>query len=322
MKTNRHPIIPSLRKKFMRLAVLMAALSIWFPRTVLSDEAGARSTDESSREKSELSALEADELSPETPGFDDSLATLDEALMFLNPIRRKRLVEIGKLQQFHPTHMETRLLPSTPLSSTFEDQIREIGLNIGIEVLYFMPNSSLPSTYHSISIDERRLTLYNILRSISTLQGLTYYSASRGENRLLFEESWTIASQSESEIALPDPIVDGIAPLDAILIHQKDKTFGSNQSRVTYSSVGHDISIAIENLTPMRYKGLIRVINPGKMQSRIIVVPVQEGLLVYGAMAAKTMNVKAFLKRAEASFTNRIIALTEWYLDHIAEEFQ
>lgn len=299
----------------------MAALSIWFPQAALSDEAGAGSSDKYAQGESELSAaLPAD--SREAPSLNDSSATLDEALIFLNPVRRESLVKIGKLQQFYPLRMETRLLPNTPLSTSFDEQIAEIGLNIGIEVLYFMHNSSLPSAYHSVSTDKRQLTLYNILRSISTLQGLTYYSASRGKNRLLFEESWAIANSSEPGIALPDPIVDDIVPLDAILIHQKDKSFGSNQSRVTYSSAGNDMSIAIENLTPMRYKGLIRVVNPGKMQSRIVVVPVREGLLIYGAMAAKTLNVKAFLKRAESSFTNRIIALTEWYLNRITEEFR
>ena len=307
-----------LSSQLTNLAVLITALLVWPPQAALSDETAG--SDEFSQDESELSALQVDDTNLDAPHPEE--VTLDEALMFLSPARRESLVKIRELRLFHPTQMDTQLLPSTPLPASARKQIAEVGLNIGIEVLYFMPNSRLPSAYHDVSINERQLILYNILRSISTLQGLTYYSASRDEIRLLFEESWAIASPKKFRKALPDPIVDDIIPLDTILIHQKDKSFGNNQSEVTYRAVGRDMSIAIENLTPMRYKGLIRIVNPGNMQIRIIVVPVQEGLLIYGAMAAKTLNVKSFLKRAESSFTNRTIALTRWYLNRINEEFQ
>jgi len=322
MKMKGHPAISSTRVQFKILAVLIAALSAWPTQMTLPDEAAAQSLDEYTQNETKSGNLSLNGTIHEGyPNPEEGPIAFDGALMFLNPARRKSLVEIGKLQQFHPTRMATRLLPSTPLSATVERQIAEADLNIGIEVLYFVSNSSLPSAYHSVSIDKRQLILYNILRSISTLQGLTYYSASRSKDRLLFEESWVIANSDEPKTALGDPIVEDIVPLDTILIHQKDKSFGSNQSKVTYRSAGSDMSIAIENLTPMRYKGLIRVVNPGKMQIRIIVIPIREGLLIYGAMAARTLNVKSFLKRAQASFTNRIIAVTGWYLDRIAEEF-
>jgi len=318
MNRSVHPKVYSIRIQFTKLAAL--TLLMWLPQAALSDEATTQNSDEYAQGKPELSAV--DGISSTTPSSENNPTTLNEALVFLSPANRESLVEIGELRQFHPTRMDTQLIPSTPLSASIEKRISEVDLNIGIEVLYFMPNSRLPSAYHNTSINERQLTLYNILRSVSTLQGLTYYSASRGENRLLFEESWVIGSLSEPGMAIPDPIVKSIAPLHTILIHQKDKSFGKNRSKVTYRSVGRDMSIAIENLTPMRYKGLIRVVNPGKMQIFIIVVPVQEGLLIYGVIAAKTLNVRAFLKRARSSFTNRIIALTRWYLNRITEEFR
>jgi hypothetical protein len=57
------------------------------------------------------------------------------------------------------------------------------------------------------------------------------------------------------------------------------------------------------------------------MQIHLIVVPVEEGLLLYGTMSAKTLNVKAFHDRARNSFTNRVIALTGWYGTRLDEEF-
>jgi len=308
--------------RFTNLAALTTALLVWLPQAGLSDEAATREPSEYTQDESVLSVLPVDGINSASPHPENTQATLDEALIFLSPDERRSLIEIGELLQFHPSQMDTQLLPDTPLSASIGKQMGEADLNIGIEMLRFMCNSWFPSAYRNAPINERQLTLYNILRSISTLQGLTYYSASRDEFRTLFEESWAIASLRKSREALPDPIVDDIIPLDTILIHQKDKSFGNNQSKVTYRVVGRDMSIAIENLTPMRYKGLVRVVNPGNMQIRIIVIPVQEGLLVYGAMAAETLNVKSFLKRAQSSFTNRIIAITQWYLSRINEEFQ
>jgi len=317
-----HPTIHLTPARFAKLAALAAAFLIWPSQTALSDEVAAKEAGEYAQSESSSGASPVDEISSSTPRPRVTQTTLDEALIHFSPSKRGSLIETGELLQFHPTQMDTQLLPSTPFSASIDRQIIEIGLKIGIEALYFVSNSRLPPAYHNASIDERQLILYNILRSVSTLQGLTYYSASRDEIRLLFEESWVISSLSEHRIALPDPIVDDIISLDTILIHQKDKSFGSNQSKVTYRASGGVMSIAIENLTPMRYKGLIRVVNPGKMQIRIIVIPVQEGLLIYGAMSAKTLNVKAFLKRAQSSFTNRTIALTGWYLNRVNEEFQ
>ncbi|MCK5736745.1 MAG: hypothetical protein KAH21_09715, partial [Spirochaetaceae bacterium] len=121
--------------------------------------------------------------------------------------------------------------------------------------------------------------------------------------------------------ALPDPLVSSIPSEDTIMVHQKDKSFSNNESSMTFHAGSNAFATEIINLTPMRYKGFIRIADPGDMQIHLIVVPVEEGLLMYGTMSAKTLNVKAFLDRARDSFTNRVIALTGWYRTRLNEEF-
>ena len=168
--------------------------------------------------------------------------------------------------------------------------------------------------------DERSLILYNILRSVSTLEGLEYFSASRGEMRLLFEESWAVAGL-DSDDPLPDPLVAAIPEEDSFLVHQKDKSFGKNLQEMTFRTRPDVFAVSIINQTPMRYMGLFKVVDPGNMQSHLIVVPVREGLLIYGTMSGRTREVKAFMDRARNSFTNRVIALTGWYRQRLTEEF-
>ena len=249
-----------------------------------------------------------------------SRPTLDRALPSLSESDRTSLLSDGELLRFHGEGVSPGLLPNTDLTAEVARKMISGDLNIGIEGLFFTPASELPGGYSDMRADERKLILYNILRSVSTLQGLEYYSASRSEMRLLFEESWTVAD-SESKEPIPDPLVTSVPGEQTITVHQKDKSFGNNTQEMTFRTAGTVLAADIVNLTPMRYKGLIRVVDPGNMQIHLIVVPLEEGLLMYGTMSARTRDVKAFLDRARNSFTNRVIALTGWYKARLIEEF-
>lgn len=252
---------------------------------------------------------------------ESSLPVLNDVLPSISAEDRSVLLTDGELLRFHADGVSPGLLPNTSLTAGIARQMIAGDLNIGIEGLFFVDAGDLPSGYSETPADERELILYNILRSVSTLQGLEYYSASRNEIRLLFEESWVIADVKKPKDALPDPIVSTIPDEDTVLIHQKDKTFGNNQSEMTFHARSDVIAAGIINLTPMRYKGIIKVVNPENMQIYLIIVPVEEGLLMYGTMSARTRDVKSFISRARNSFTNRVIALTGWYRTRLNEEF-
>ncbi len=258
------------------------------------------------------------------PGFSQSpgtLPSLNDILPAISSSGNSALMNDGELLRFHGDGVSPGLLPKTSLTAGIARQMITGDLNIGIEGLFFTPLSELPEKYREMPPEDRRLTLYNILRSVSSLQGLEYYSASRGEMRLLFEESWAIADVKKPKASLADPLVSTILAEDTIMIHQKDKSFNNNESSMTFRAGSNAFAADIINLTPMRYKGFIRIADPGDMQIHLIVVPVEEGLLMYGTMSARTLNVKAFLDRAQNSFTNRVIALAGWYKTRLDEEF-
>lgn len=251
---------------------------------------------------------------------DATLPRLDSVLPGISDSELTMLLDEGELLRFHPEGVSPGLLPETGLTGAVARQIIDGELNIGIEGLFFTAAGNLPASFADTDTEDRELTLYNILRSVSTLEGLEYYSASRGEMRLLFEESWTIADE-KSKDPLADSLVSTIPVEDSILIHQKDKSFGNNTQEMSFQAIDGAFAANIVNLTPMRYKGIIKVVDPGNMQIHLIVVPVEEGLLIYGTMSAHTRDVKAFLDRARDSFTNRVVALSGWYRDRLNEEF-
>lgn len=247
--------------------------------------------------------------------------TLEDVLPSISAEDRSSLLAEGELLRFHGEGMSPGLLPNTELTAGIARKLISGDLNIGIEGLFFTSADSLPPGYKSMPAEQRELVLYNILRSVSTLQGLEYYSASRDEMRLLFEESWVISDPDNSKEALPDPLVTTIPSRDSLYIHQKDKSFGSNQSEMNFLAGSGAFASDVINISTMRYKGIFKVVDPENMQVHLIVVPVEEGLLMYGTMSAKTRNVKAFLDRARDSFTNRVVALTGWYRLRLDEEF-
>ena len=231
------------------------------------------------------------------------------------------LISSGKYLKFHGSGFTPGLMPNTDISSQIYNLISKQNMNIGLEGLFFFPDSSLPPAFSSMPKEERNIKLYNILRSVSTLQGLEYYSASRKKMRTLFEESWAVSDPSDSKTKIPDPVVNTIPAMGTIYIYQKDKTFGKNFSRMEFRAGEKTFSSTIINITPMRYKGFIKVIDKENLQINFIIIPTTEGLLVYGAMGAETLNIKAFLDKAENSFKNRVIALSSWYEKRMQEEF-
>ena len=236
---------------------------------------------------------------------------------------RRELIEGGQVLRFHnaPAGIVPGLVPDIPVAEGMIQGIQSARLNIGVEGLFFHDSSKLPGAYSEAKETVRNLALYNILRSVSTLEGLEYYSATRGKMRVLFEKSWVLRDLSSME-RIPDPLVTRV-PINARMnIFQKDKSFGRNTHAMTLQAREGILLMNLVNITPILYRGLIRVVDPGKMHINMIIIPTEkEGLLVYGNMMAQTRNVKSFIKRAKNSFMNRVITLGNWYKKRLLEEF-
>lgn len=211
---------------------------------------------------------------------------------------------------FHQEEFIPQLVPESLFSGMLLKKTEELNPNMAIEGLYFLPLDQIG--------EKELLNVVNTLCSISSLQGLEYYSASRGVMRLLFEESFRIDNPKDKN-PLPDLHFDSLPSEVSMDIHQKDLTFHNNESRLQLYPMKEVVYMEQVNHGPMRYNGLIRVIAPGNFQTRVLVIPCEEGLLYYGIMAADTLNIKAFKERANNSFYNRMKALSGWFFSQFEE---
>lgn len=246
---------------------------------------------------------------------DSDLLSYDELTSFLSKDDKVTLFTEGELTRFHFDSFDAQLLPPVTVSNDLKKKTEEQNLNMGIEGLFLYTEFDINA--YNANPEKVKLELYNILRSVSSLEGTQYFSASRGEMRDLFVESWMIPDLKSAKTKLDDPIVSSIPLRDSILIHQKDKSFGKHESEMEFIFESPVIWSVIVNQSPMFYKGIFKVIKPEQMQIHLLAIPTDKGLLFYGISAADTLNVKSFRERANNSFYNRVKALYTWFTDSL-----
>ncbi len=156
-------------------------------------------------------------------------------------------------------------------------------------------------------------TLYGLLRAVSSLEGIEYWSESRKTMRTFYAESYRIDGP-ETRRRLPDEAL-GPGPLpseEAIFVFQRDLSFGANVYRYAFRALPGAIALESSNLTRMSY-GLVPVLGPDKLRVRLLVIPAAEGILFYVASAADAASVPGLKAKLESSFANRAEALFRWF---------
>ena len=197
------------------------------------------------------------------------------------------------------------LLPLHQAAYAIRDAIRSEPSDVVVEAafLWLRPGPSAP---------DEILRAYNALRSIGRLEGIEYYSASRGRMRTLYERS-TLMAGPDSDVALPDARLPSLpAGGETLYALQRDTTFGENRYRVELSSGDGYVRQSSSNLTEMRL-GFIPVAGPGDVVVRVLVLQVDEGLLFYVASSAKAPVVPGVRGSLERSFANRAAAAFAWF---------
>jgi hypothetical protein len=225
---------------------------------------------------------------------------------FLTADQQNTLSREGEITLFHFDDTEPQLIPETSHAPVLRKILEDLGGNFSIEGIFFIPGEGAKDK------DGELLKIANTLSAVSHLQGLEYYSASRGEMRLLFEECYRIESPDKN-IPLKDLHFDTLPDASSFYIHQKDLTFGSNRSSVDILSGRDDFFMSMKNTTNMKYSGLVRIIDKGNFHTGVLVVPVEEGILYYGEMTAKTLGLSFVVEKASKSFYNRMKALFSWF---------
>ena len=168
----------------------------------------------------------------------------------------------------------------------------------------------------NFSSEKSKLLIYNIVHSISTLKGIQYYSHTHKKIRVLFYDSYVIASP-ERPTRVKDPVLHKLRNYDKIYIFQNDSTFGKNILVVEYRvNNNSSISIRIENINTMKYL-FIPLIPPHNMVTYMVVIPGSNSILFYGLSFSNFKNIVPVGKENVVSFYNRLIAMYNWFVTQV-----
>lgn len=199
------------------------------------------------------------------------------------------------------------IMPLHPASSILGKALADEGPDVVVEALFSWKKPGRGSR------EAEMLTLYNIFRSVGSLEGIEYWSASRNTMRLFYEISH-LTSGPDSSDTVPDTWLPAI-PIDreTLYARQKDLSFGDNRYQIGLQAGPDHVGITTTNLTTMRY-GIIPVAAPGRLNVRVVAINADDAVLFYAVSSAKAAVLPGVRGRLESSFGNRAAALYTWFV--------
>lgn len=218
----------------------------------------------------------------------------------------------GRIQKsvFKQENLNYSYLPSGNIAGKIQDSWTEKKCSYMNETvfLYTKPASKTPGQN---SPENTMKILENILKSISGLEGITYFSNSRKEERLLYKRVFCV-SDAESKTPVPDPTDKDINGL-SVLVLQEDLTFGENLYRFSYLKDGNQIALFYENDTTLELM-FLDVIDPHNMKNVLLVEDLGDEILFYGLVRTNYISFPGLKKKIDASLSSRLDAMYKWFI--------
>lgn len=229
-------------------------------------------------------------------------------LISLLPVEvAKELQETGKIQKsaYKNKKAEISLAPSLDLAQQAVSSLDPASCYF-VENLYLYEKKNF--TNNDFDIGKTSI----ILRSLSSLEGIEYYSASKQKMRVLYEKSYSIQSKND-KTKIIDNFTDAINGLHIFAL-QKDNIFGEYVYEYTYALSDNTVSLHSTNCDSLK-KGFVTIIGENNLKANLIVHDMKTHLLIYVFTQAKFLYLPGLEEKLNSSFSNRAQALYDWFID-------
>lgn len=178
------------------------------------------------------------------------------------------------------------------------------------------PSFSAENVYH-IEKDENSPSVQEIsqiLRSISRLKGIEYYSNSRKRWRTLYRSAFMV--RSEKDRTPVSDFTEGSADGKSFFCQLEDSSFGKCVYRLDYEQSEREVLLRLTNVSPVTYK-FFTAIRPENMEINIVVSDRGDFYSVYMLLRAQYSAPSSLQKRISASLNSRIEAIYGWFLQEM-----
>lgn len=225
------------------------------------------------------------------------------------------LVKNGVVTIIHKEGDDNLVLVPT---SDFTDQIKgnrvektEKNYPFVYESVYYMKKSELLKASGSKNSTLDINDISKVLRSVSKMQGMEYYSTTKKKNLVLYEKAYTTDGEN-SDKKIPD-FTDGSADGLVAYCLQDDNSFGVNHYRLNYYQK-QDSMLAVFNLTDIMGLGPFKAIYPGKLIINIEVEEFDDAIMLYLCTDLDSVRFPGIKAQIEDSMTSRMDAIYKWFL--------
>ena len=158
----------------------------------------------------------------------------------------------------------------------------------------------------SITIDD----ISHVVRSISTMEGIKYYSTTRNKEMVLLKRTYMIAGAND-KTKVPDQNT-GNADGQISYCLQDDSSFGVNTYKLTYHQNEDTLWCNFTILDKMGI-GPFRPIHPGKMIINILVIDCGDDVLLYMCTDTDSIKLPGIKGQITKSMIARMTAVYEWF---------
>lgn len=223
------------------------------------------------------------------------------------------LVKNGSVKIFHKTNeMDLVLLPSSVYKSKINaGRVKKTNKAFLFESLFYLKKDDLIKSSNSNDKDLNISDASRIMRSISSMQGITYYSNSKKKDRILYDKAYTISDPS-SKTAVPDKNT-GSADGKELYCLLNDASFGITRYKLNYSQCEKELYTTFTT-TDAFGVGLITGIKPGDLRINILVIDCGDSFLLYLAPDANCIDFPGIDKKIQDSLIARMDSIYKWFI--------
>lgn len=217
--------------------------------------------------------------------------------------------EQGRLQQ---ETQEFSLCPDTPLAkkatATWEQHDAPL---YSAESLYYLPKETLvANSKNPADADTSIAAAAKILRMISKMQGIQYYSNGDKTWETLYERAYMVEN-ARSKQAIPDQ-TEGDADGKTFFCLLDDNSFGENIYQLDYRQSADEVSVCFTNTDALKV-AMITGVKPRNMNINLVVMDCGDAFLVYMVVQAKYPQISFLEKRLRRSLAARVDAIYGWF---------
>ncbi|MCQ2592298.1 MAG: hypothetical protein MJ188_05895 [Treponema sp.] len=163
------------------------------------------------------------------------------------------------------------------------------------------------STASTITIDD----VARVCRSVSKMQGMTYFSSTKNKVQTLYDRAYMIEGPN-SKNAIPDKNT-GNADGQVSYCLQNDASFGECRYKLNYNQSENEMLAVFSNLDTLGL-GPFKAVYPEKMTINILVIDCGKDLLVYLYTDLDSVKFPGIKGQITDSMTARMDAVYDWFV--------